>query len=136
MSERWQRIKALFAEACERPPEAWSSFLNAACAGDASLHAEVESLLEAHLRPSPIDALSEDLHLLLSGVRQAAPAPTGSRIGPYDVIAEIGHGGMGRGTGGEAAAASLATARPGQIRRCQRAAGRRPSAGDKPAGAR
>jgi serine/threonine-protein kinase len=46
-SETWRRIKALFDAARERPLVERASFLDAACGGDTSLRAEVESLLAA-----------------------------------------------------------------------------------------
>ena len=45
--EAWQRVKAVFDAARERPPAERASYLEAACGGDASLRAEVESLLAA-----------------------------------------------------------------------------------------
>ena len=43
--ERRERVWALFDEAAELPPAERSAFLDSACAGDAGLRAEVESLL-------------------------------------------------------------------------------------------
>lgn len=42
------RVKAVFLEALDRPPEAWAAFLDDACAGDLALRAEVASLLAHH----------------------------------------------------------------------------------------
>lgn len=43
--ERWRQIKAIFQEASERAEAERAVFLDTACAGDAELRREVESLL-------------------------------------------------------------------------------------------
>ena len=45
--DRWQRVKALFQAAVERPPEERASFLAAAVGDDDQLRVEIESLLAA-----------------------------------------------------------------------------------------
>jgi eukaryotic-like serine/threonine-protein kinase len=93
-SERWKRIEEIFMEAVEQPPVRRSAFLEAACSGDASLRAEVESLLhheiaaEADLRAAVADAASS-LPPSLAG------SEIGTAIGPYQIVREIGRGGMG-----------------------------------------
>jgi eukaryotic-like serine/threonine-protein kinase len=95
MDPRWTRITDLFDAALGRDPSGRGPFLDDACAGDASLRAEVESLLAAHERaggfmdrPAPVAAgfVSEE------PVDVAAP---GQMIGPFRVAREIGRGGMG-----------------------------------------
>src|SRR5258706_8269377 len=44
-AERWRPIDDLFQSALDRPPEELRTFLDSACAGDAELRREVESLL-------------------------------------------------------------------------------------------
>ncbi|MBC7929532.1 MAG: hypothetical protein H7Z38_03095, partial [Rubrivivax sp.] len=48
--ERWQRIKELFHAAIERAPAERRAFLDEACAGDAQMRTEVETLVAAHER--------------------------------------------------------------------------------------
>ncbi len=43
--ERWEKIKGLFEAAVERPRHERGTFLDTACAGDADLRQEVETLL-------------------------------------------------------------------------------------------
>jgi predicted ATPase/tRNA A-37 threonylcarbamoyl transferase component Bud32 len=89
--ERLKRVRDLFLEAIERPPEERSALLDAACAGDESLLGEVESLLLAYGRaetePEP---------------RRVAPHAAGEAPlvgtvvdGKYRVEAFVGQGGMG-----------------------------------------
>ncbi len=46
--ERWQQLKEIFQSALERDAAERSAFLNQACAGDAALRSEVESLIASH----------------------------------------------------------------------------------------
>ena len=95
-SPRAAEIDAVFARALDltegRPREA---FLDRACAGDDELRREVEALLAAAVETDPL--------LSPGGARQAAPptpdmtGTTGdlSRLGAYQLVREIGRGGMG-----------------------------------------
>jgi tetratricopeptide (TPR) repeat protein/tRNA A-37 threonylcarbamoyl transferase component Bud32 len=89
--ERWEAVSRLFGQAVELPPGERDAFLNEACAGDPRIREEVESLLDADadateaLAGTVADAASTTF-------RQYAP---GQRIGAYQVISLIGHGGMG-----------------------------------------
>ena len=89
-SDRRAVIEAIFDDALDVPPEHRASWLNARCGDDSDLHREVELLLEAHGRDSPLDSPAAG-HL-------AALVPDltrGRRIGPYRVLRELGRGGMG-----------------------------------------
>lgn len=83
--ERWRDVQRLFHEARGRPRAERASFLAAAAAGDAELEAEVASLL----------ASADTDEGFLETPARPPPEPPRSRIGPYDVVREIGHGGMG-----------------------------------------
>jgi eukaryotic-like serine/threonine-protein kinase len=76
---RWDRVKEIVADALERDREGRAGFLEEACAGDAGLRAEVETLLRAD-HPG-------------SGFLELDQAP--EQIGPYRIVREIGRGGMG-----------------------------------------
>ena len=82
--ERWPRVKALFQAAVERPPEERDAFL-AAATTDEALRREVESLLMADRS----DAGS------LGQLPVAAVLTPGLRVGPYQIVAPLGAGGMG-----------------------------------------
>ncbi|MBA3257967.1 MAG: protein kinase [Gemmatimonadales bacterium] len=88
--ERRSRIEELFEAALDLAAEGRAEFLTEACAGDAELRAEVSALLEAHARPEGV--LEADPRRLMS-TDPVALAP-GERVGHYEVVREIGRGGM------------------------------------------
>jgi serine/threonine protein kinase/formylglycine-generating enzyme required for sulfatase activity/dienelactone hydrolase len=95
-SANWDRVKALFDQALERAPAERETFLRGACTGHPALQAEVASLLAAHeqvgisAEGSPFDAMSEAAVASLAHVLQC-----GDRLGPYEILAPLGAGGMG-----------------------------------------
>jgi len=93
--EAWQRVRGVLERAIEMNPAERGSYLDAECGGDPELRAEVESLIQSFERAG--DTFLEGRAIDLAGVDLAAPqaAITGQRIGPYQVVEEIGHGGMG-----------------------------------------
>lgn len=60
MKTRWDAIKELFHAAIARPPDARTLYLDEACAGDARLRAEVESLLRAHAEAGDVLSVFAD----------------------------------------------------------------------------
>lgn len=87
MSVDWQRVRELHGRAAELPPDQRSAFLDRECAGDAELRREVEALLAAHLEDSFLDPPNP------VGI-PPSPAPL-TTFGDFDIVREIGHGGMG-----------------------------------------
>src|SRR5262249_35313690 len=94
-------VWSVFDRAAELPPGERAGFLDRACAGDAGLRAEVESLLahdDATLVPAPAgDFLKSPL---VRGMREpgiaSAPGPLlPPRVGRYRVLGLLGEGGMG-----------------------------------------
>src|SRR4051812_2158073 len=97
MNLSWPRVKDIFTTALALNPQERRSFLNAECAADEDLRLEVLALLAAHAssgnfiqQPALVDAgfISGD---------ETGPggAIVGQRIGSYEVIRELGRGGMG-----------------------------------------
>jgi predicted Ser/Thr protein kinase len=92
-----RRLKQVFADALARPREDRARFLAAVC-DDQAMRVEVESLLASHDRagdfleqPGLSSAAPIALHL-------AAPRlhlESGRRLGPYEIQAPLGAGGMG-----------------------------------------
>ncbi|MDH5197997.1 MAG: serine/threonine-protein kinase, partial [Gemmatimonadota bacterium] len=93
-SPRWEDVQTLFAAALERPPAERDAFLDAACAGDAALRAEVASLLAAHATEGPVDHLADAVIDGLVGPLRD-PVEPGDRIGRYRVVRQVARGGMG-----------------------------------------
>jgi tetratricopeptide (TPR) repeat protein len=89
--DRWQRVKDLLASTLEKNtiPER-TVFLSQMCADDTALRREVESLLAQS--PGSIDRVVNS-----GGVLQtpAKSSNEGRRVGPYRLVRELGHGGMG-----------------------------------------
>jgi len=93
--ERWQRVKELFQSALEGEASQRAAFLDAACAGDPSLRRQVEALLASHEgAPSFLEAPAFEV-TDLSLTSDQTESMAGRRIGPYELVREIGHGGMG-----------------------------------------
>jgi serine/threonine protein kinase len=93
--ERWQQIEQLYHAALERASDERAAFLDQACDGDHTVRQEVESLLAydepaQHFIANPPDAIAADLL-----AAEQAPSPVGSSLGPYQVLALLGRGGMG-----------------------------------------
>jgi non-specific serine/threonine protein kinase/serine/threonine-protein kinase len=92
--EHWKQIEDVFYAALEREPGQRAAFLDHVCAGDSSLRAEVEGLIASFERAETfIEAAIKDAVEEFSG--DDAETMVGRRIGPYQVIREIGRGGMG-----------------------------------------
>ncbi len=102
--ERLRRADEVVQSALERGADEQAAFLSAACAGDAALRAEVESLLSYRERARDFiesPALAFAAELLADGQDGGEKdgdeeAGAGARlIGPYRLVREVGRGGMG-----------------------------------------
>lgn len=93
-SERWQQVRDVFTAVQQCRLEDREAFLESACSDAPDLLAEVRALLEAHDRQGPVDHLASAIvSPLLSGL--AVPIVAGTRVGRYEVVDEVGRGGMG-----------------------------------------
>jgi serine/threonine protein kinase/Tol biopolymer transport system component/tetratricopeptide (TPR) repeat protein len=93
-SDRWQHVKGLFESALALAPTERTAFLNENCT-DPELREEVESLLESHdetgqFLESPVAALDS-----FDTEHQMDTAAIGMRVGPWELVEELGRGGMG-----------------------------------------
>ncbi len=92
--ERWRQVRDVYERAIEIATAGRSSYLDRACAADADLRQEVESLLgyqrsaDSHFLKQPAVDLLEPLPAIIKN-RMA------TRLGVYQILEQIGHGGMG-----------------------------------------
>jgi serine/threonine-protein kinase len=99
LPSRWHQVSRLLDEALPLAPEERAAYLDAACAGDAALRAEVEQLLGYGARTDgfleePAANFAAPLLAEPDG-EEDAPMPERGLIGPYRLVREIGRGGMG-----------------------------------------
>ena len=92
--EDWERIRQLFHDALDRAPEERAALLRAIAAGDERIRREVASLLanepwaEGFLEVTALETLPEE--------PSAVPAlAAATRLGPFEILAPLGAGGMG-----------------------------------------
>jgi eukaryotic-like serine/threonine-protein kinase len=94
-SERWERIKKALCSALEDDSADLLSRLDNICEGDAELRREVENLLALKDDPD-LDLLESAASSLLKNLESIGqPFWIGRRLGPYEIVEEIGVGGMG-----------------------------------------
>jgi tetratricopeptide (TPR) repeat protein/tRNA A-37 threonylcarbamoyl transferase component Bud32 len=89
--ERWQRVKQLLDVALDLEDWKRETFVIKECSGDTTLSSEVLDLLAGAAAADHF--IEEPAARLLAASEQRLAA--GHRLGPYRVLREIGHGGMG-----------------------------------------
>ena len=103
--DRWQQVKSVLADVLEIAADDRAAFLARACAGDAALRAEVEALLNEQAQAqSFIEQPAFDQMNSFAELADTLPAETNDgttsalpqqQIGPYKIVRELAHGGMG-----------------------------------------
>ncbi|MEM8600080.1 MAG: tetratricopeptide repeat protein [Bacteroidota bacterium] len=91
---RWQRIEAVFEQALERADAEREAYLATACAEDADLRREVDSLIAAHGKATGFFGRLAD-EVVHPAFQQAGGLPPGTPVGPYEIVRLVGRGGMG-----------------------------------------
>jgi len=91
--ERWHRIKHLFDQALALEPSQRTPFLDRSCDEDPQLRRELDSLLDSHDRAGT-NFLNTPPNLETVTL-PVPPSHRGRRIGVYEIVEQIGHGGMG-----------------------------------------
>src|SRR6266404_6584117 len=93
--EQWHKVKEVFEAALERTAEERSAFLGHACAGDESLRNEVNSLLSSYGKESSFLETPAAALAAQSLMKKQSAALIGQQISRYQIMNEIGRGGMG-----------------------------------------
>jgi eukaryotic-like serine/threonine-protein kinase len=89
--DRWERLSHLYNATLAHEPSSRAAYLDAACAEDAELRAEIESLLQRELPSVPA------LDVMATQIGSVSPtAAIGARLGTYRIESLIGEGGMGQ----------------------------------------
>jgi serine/threonine protein kinase/tetratricopeptide (TPR) repeat protein/TolB-like protein len=98
-AERWKRVDDLLQSVLQVSPDQQKEFLRQACAGDASLEHEVQSLLSSHeklgefLEQPALGMATQTLsHVAVSEAEDSLPGKT---IAHYKVLRRLDSGGMG-----------------------------------------
>ena len=92
--ERWQRVKETLEQAWELDAAQRSAFVDQACTDDAELRSRVEALLTSDQDAGEF-LVAPVLELPPGDETADGEYSPGRRIGPYQILREIGHGGMG-----------------------------------------
>lgn len=94
-SEKWPKVKEVLDAAVRRKPEERAAYLDEACEGDAEVRREVESLLssfgraEGFMESPAIENLGGEI------TEEMKPFRDGSVVGRYEIVRQLGLGGMG-----------------------------------------
>src|SRR4051794_37375515 len=92
-AERWKQVEELFHRATELPVAVREAWLESACAGDATLRAEVRALLASDNVAGGF--VEGQVHGAIVEFHERQTAPAERRLGPYKLVRELGRGGMG-----------------------------------------
>ena len=91
--DRWKRLSGLFAQAVVLQPSERARFLDRVCAGAPDDRRDLEELLAA--ASSPVAVGLESPPAMSSAHVDGIASWVGRTVGNYEVVRELGHGGMG-----------------------------------------
>jgi WD40 repeat protein/serine/threonine protein kinase len=89
------RVREVFLAACGKPTDERASYLDDQCGEDLALRAEIESLLDNDASPSDEDAGSSSSSSGDAPSQRGGRLRTGTRIGQFRLVRELGRGGVG-----------------------------------------
>src|SRR5579871_438047 len=95
--ESWRRVEEVFSAALELPLEERAAFLDRECGADSILRQEAESLLAADSGSGNRIAMvvADSAADLFDRPLPDRESMSGKMLGPYQIVAELGRGGMG-----------------------------------------
>jgi serine/threonine protein kinase len=94
--ERWQKLDELFHSALERDGDARVAFMAKACGSDDELLRELETMLTHHQQAKKFmesPAYAVEAEAIVSD--DSSETLKGKMVGSYQVLSELGRGGMG-----------------------------------------
>jgi serine/threonine protein kinase len=91
--ERWQAVGDIFEQALATPTGQRTMLIDRAAGADEEVRREVQSLLASH-RAAPGGFVQQRIRGAVESFHRTTEV-TGTRIGPYRLIRELGRGGMG-----------------------------------------
>ena len=94
MPNDWNKAKRIFADAIKIAPAERLAFLDEVCQGDAEMRREVESLLDS-LDDAGSFMQQPAAHEVADFIRQNKSLEAGKSFGHYEIVRQIGAGGMG-----------------------------------------
>ncbi len=94
-SERWQKVKGLFDAVVELAPQERKQILDNACSGDAQLRCDVENLLASFEETESFMEQPAAREVASVIIKKDSQLEAGKSLGHYEIIKQIGAGGMG-----------------------------------------
>ena len=94
-SDRWQQIERICQEALQREQSQRAAFLEEACAGDETLHSEVEHLLAQETKAHDFLETPAPELVARTMMKEQADYWVGRVVGSYRILSLLGTGGMG-----------------------------------------
>jgi len=91
LADRWQALKEIFGAALEVPPDERDAFAANACRGDGELLAQARRLLAIHRESS----LALDHPVVTGTLLDAVSMPAELAAGRFQIVRQLGAGGMG-----------------------------------------
>lgn len=93
LDQNWDQVERIFLEAADLPPAEREVYLERECGGSAELRRQVEGMLAAD--DEGIDAVEAAIQSEAATVFDDELSLVNTFLGPYRILEEIGHGGMG-----------------------------------------
>ena len=95
LPQRWDQVKDKLQTALDLSPGERAAYLDEVGRSDPELLQELHSLLSSHERAGTNFLKAPELHLVAAGVFDQRSTMIGRRVGPYEIVEQIGAGGMG-----------------------------------------